>query len=644
MKTLIAKRKICNFEWKKIFISVVCILLTAFLIKEDLLDEILTDVPITKMQEVCSMHLVSPGETYAQEIKEENHDFDKLYLYLSMDSNDACFDISLIDSKEDTIFDKTVNVSEYDWNRDLELFKLVIQNDDFSKIQRGTYLLSVTNSSKEDVYFCMNENEELCFETINHTNLGKYMALLVIAICAIYLAFVFLIAYDCSIEKFFLSSVVPLVVVYLIIFMPWNIPDAQAHYAATYRFSNMVLGVDSGDNWIGRAEDASFYSKVWEYSSQNPNMNSYYATVHNTNVIASNMEIVNMPFREDKMKFYSILCYLPEVIGVCIGRILHLGTVPTMYLGRLFMAIAYIAGGYAAVKTTPTGKGMFALIYMLPIALMYSSGYSYDGMIFIVAGNFMACLLNLLYCENSKSALWKLIIWTFLLGGIKGGGYLVLLPMTLLLYNRKDRKLSILKIVYVWVSGLLSVALFDLIVPLGQALFQFGEKGNGMMTASFAWEHPFRFLRMCLITMVRVLGDMICQIGGTQLGWLEQVIPPAYVILFFGLIFIYSMYEKDKYIPTGYFKIMSLFTSVIMFFSTCMMLLSFTNDGLSYVLGLQGRYFWPLLPIILISLSKYRLHTDNSENAPIILCNIRKACAFFSVVFVYYMLRMYLRR
>ena len=84
-----------------------------------------------------------------------------------------------------------------------------------------------------------------------------------------------------------------------------------------------------------------------------------------------------------------------------------------------------------------------------------SSAISYDGLAIVTALIFIASVFALYQKPRSVICLVESSIWAFLLGGIKGGGYLVLLPIVLMFISKNWKK-SIKIMVPVFVMGFIS--------------------------------------------------------------------------------------------------------------------------------------------------------------------------------------------
>lgn len=75
----------------------------------------------------------------------------------------------------------------------------------------------------------------------------------------------------------------------------------------------------------------------------------------------------------------SLHAYLPQALGITLGRLLSLGQVLTIYLGRLCNLAFFVLCGWLAVRLAPFGKMAFFGAALLPMTLELVSSLSYDG-------------------------------------------------------------------------------------------------------------------------------------------------------------------------------------------------------------------------------------------------------------------------
>lgn len=212
---------------------------------------------------------------------------------------------------------------------------------------------------------------------------------MILALLYVSAVFVARLKSNIDIKKFFLISAVALSIIYLILFPVWSTTDFQSHYAAANRYANIILG-KTDQEWCS-SEAYSDYLKQIDYGAPYPSMRGYTYFLENTGFTAGDNSGIVESFRDDKMTCYSIINYLPSVIGLVLASVFNLAPMTGLILARIFVVIFYIAGCYHAIKVTPLGKTIFAAVALLPEVVFLCGSFSYDSAVTVTTLNFLAC-------------------------------------------------------------------------------------------------------------------------------------------------------------------------------------------------------------------------------------------------------------
>ena len=486
------------------------------------------------------------------------------------------------------------------------VIKLV--NPSGSRFDPGHYSVTITNTSSSPAELVVEkEDGSLTVRLYVKTNMGY---IVFAAVCAMLLIFavmtvcLYLKAGSTAVlspEKLFLAAVIPLSIACIFLIPPWSTGDSEAHYLACYRLSNLFLGQSGNAEWMGRTDDVLFYRDIW-WNSTTPTTGAYEILRSNFQMFASDKTLIEMTSRSEKMNYYSVFCYIPQTAALVIGRLIGFGPVFNCYFVKFLTAVFYTVLCFRAIKKAPYCKGIIAFCAVMPSSLMMSGAFSYDPMVIIASLNFISSVLLLKEDPDNNRSLAFTCIWAFIIGATKGGGYLLLLPILFMVPARKKGLKHIGKFLPM-ASGLLSVAIFDMLLP-DRGLYQFGSKGNGFMTASFALENPVTYLVMTVKTYIRFAGEMLADLFGSKLSWGEQTIPFVFsVIMLIALLLIASSDEKIDKLKKNDILIISV-VILIDLLSTPAMLLSWTPEGSDVILGIQGHYFLPALPLFAIAAAK----------------------------------------
>lgn len=88
-----------------------------------------------------------------------------------------------------------------------------------------------------------------------------------------------------------------------------------------------------------------------------------------------------MTFFPTQMVLYFPVMYVPGALGLLAGKTFGLTPLHTFYLGRLFMLLAYLLMGAAAIGLARFGNSLIFAVLTLPSAVNLASSYSQDGLI-----------------------------------------------------------------------------------------------------------------------------------------------------------------------------------------------------------------------------------------------------------------------
>ena len=456
----------------------------------------------------------------------------------------------------------------------------------------GHYVLKIRNTGEVPLHLALRNDGTINLQTETRTPVAHLLVMTVLFISVLLL--IFLCWCGKKRKKLVYPSMALLLgIIYILLFPLNTYPDASAHFQAAYRYSNILMGQDE---WSGRKEDVEFFQEVWR-KDMNPSVGIYTAMAdHASQVMCKDKSPAEFEPNE-KIACYSILNYLPAVLILTLGRLLGLSLVPCLYISRFFTLLLYVAATTHAIRKAPIGKGALAVTALFPLSLMLAGSVSYDSIVIISVICFISSVLRLKVENESKKAFAEAVFWAFMLGAVKGGGYLLLLPMALLIC-RKDKR-SILKTAGVFLVGILSAVLFDVILPT-VPMFQLGGE-DGMLTASYALQNPIRYLEMTFNSYLRQADDLFFGIGGMLPGQLEYTIPALLIAFLFVGSFLLSG-EENRLAGKRDLWVMWIIMGLSLLL-TPVMLLSWTPIGKDEIFGLQGRYYLPLFPLFLICLS-----------------------------------------
>lgn len=631
----------------------VAALLILFVLEFDFFPMIKRDLSIVPAPSPTDVwDTIEPGDQKEYSFTYEGDSFETLEIFTSGE-NASEYAVTLINETTGvTYFDSTI-VSHF-WRATSDRLGMMLSTRDSVVpgrfFESGDYTLIIDNLTSDKPLNielvgtpAEGENPSVTFAGIRKSYLGVKIASLCIILLYLYITVVSVLNYrnKLTMERFFLVTVIPLSVIYFILFQPWNIPDSGVHFLASYRVSNLMMFIRGDREWFTRFCDASYYESAHWYAV-NPSLEEMAHSLFHLNDSPGDLTLVDLLPHESKMEYYSIVNWLPQGLGLTIGRLLRLNPSLSVIIARILILAAYIAGCYRAVKNTPVGKSVMTFSALLPICLMMSSSFSYDAMVFISVLNFISIVLNLRK-DYTRSAFVEALAWSFILGAVKGGSGLVLLPLLLILI-RKDKK-SLITTGSILGMTLFSYILFSKIIP-SDDLFQFGVENSGNMMASFSLEHPVEYLKMLVRTYLYFADRFVLESLGSDLAFIEPPFPMITVIGAALCMLIYATFERDELTFDKKDRFVISTIVLIAFIATPAMLLSYTPAGSGMIYGIQGRYFFPTVPLLSLCIVKFGLLRSGlkKDNAAITMNACLNTYMAITIFMVYMMLKLYLGR
>lgn len=645
-----------EYSYTKLIVTGLVASLVIFIIGFDLFPSVRTTLEVKPVPSSTGVwDTIEPGGTREYTFTCDSDAFEDLEIFTGGE-NVCDLELTLINTSTGTVYYDAVH-AQPEWHVSTGRICTMLSADKSQVGQRyyenGVYELKITNLSSDktidvELEAPVEEGQTgiVTYAGIRYTSLGIKIVTLAIAMMFIYLVVLNVLreAKKLTVERFFLITVIPLSIMYLLFFQPWNVPDCGAHFLASYRASNLLLGINGRLEWFARSCDAAYYNGISWWSERKPDLEGIASMIHGLNRNDVEVSLVDQIPHETKMVYYSTINWMPQSIGLAIGRLIGLGPVLTVFIARVLTLATFILCCYRAIKNTPVGKIIFASAALLPVSLMMSSSFSYDCMVIIVTLNFTAIIFKLRK-EYSNDALIEAIIWAFILGAIKGGSVLLILPLALLLI--KKNKKSAITVCSVIGTALLSVLIFDKLLPTDE-LFQFGEENSGNMMTAFAYTHPVEYLKMLVRTYVYFGDTYVNQAMGRELSYLEPVLSSLSVAGALISALVYSTFEKDELELGKKDRIVSGVIILLAFVMTPAMLLSYTPVGSGMIYGIQGRYLFSVFPLLMIFITKFGLRRtgvnidEDKKTLSVNACT--NVYVTFTIIMLYTLLKLYLSR
>ena len=427
-------------------------------------------------------------------------------------------------------------------------------------------------------------------------------------------------------DRLFLITLTGLSLFFTFAFPPFSVPDEQYHFLNTYRYSDIMLLQDSSDDYLSiRSSDLEM---VLALNDQAITSNKYDTIIEEYSLFSSDSSIVKYDWATD-LSSNPFQTRLFPALGICIARLLNLGSIPLFYLGRILSAFSYIIMVYLSFKITPVCKELVAVLALLPMSLHLAGSYSYDvaiiGLSFLLSSSCLKAISTDRIIETKQYLL--IAVTSFLLAPCKSiYSLLSLLVFLIPASNFSCKRTEVLFKIGIPLLAILSALMLRIdsilayILPpeayseaaVGPVYDYRGSETGYYYTITGLLSNPIECLSLFANTFVTQSGFYLVSFIGGSLGWFQaNMTSPSILVALFTLLLLYSTQvglPRDN--EPGAITLRPAQRMTFLLISAlqllCVMLsmaLGWTFDNETVIQGVQGRYFIPFSFIALCSIS-----------------------------------------
>lgn len=434
----------------------------------------------------------------------------------------------------------------------------------------------------------------------------------------------------------FLLLAIPFGLLAVVFVPPFEAPDEPAHFVRAYQISQGTFIASRSQKELMAVVPASIgetQNNQGRVGRNGPEpIGHWLGVIEGSGKIALNPS-KTMEYGIPNTGLYSPVAYLPQAVMILPGRLLELPPVALLYLARLGSLIGGICLMYGAIRMARWGRWLLCLVGTLPMTVFLLGSVTSDTMATGMAMLGVAMLTELWYrlrngVELTKKYYAALLLVSVGLALIKlpYGLVMTLVPVILLTTggakHTRDTWLrlgGVVAVAFVVMASwsLLSNKLFAPIIeyPIANA-------------ARVNPQEQMHYILTHLQNLPEILGNTyltshssgpIVQLVG-QFGWLSIALPVWCVVMVFVLLF--YIYQNDtkpdssKYLR--WFAWALLLAELLLL--AILLYMSWTPVGYRKALGLQGRYFIPLLPVLLFTFGVTKAkHNTSHVNPKIVL-------------------------
>lgn len=395
-------------------------------------------------------------------------------------------------------------------------------------------------------------------------------------------------------------------IAYLYVFRGLSAPDEVSHFVTSYKISSQIMGkeavdasgyvyLDNADAYLVSGDTGEEYiiGQELEYKT--------YALLHQLDETrrTEGVQITKLPPVNT-----TPLIYIPQVLGICIGRILSLNIVWILNLAKFMNLCFYAILIGIAVRILPIKKGVLALISLLPMSIHLAASLSYDAMLIALMSLFIAKILEIRFSKDEISLSDFLLLCAIIV--IASPCKMVYTPLAALFFilpKETFGKYGLYKKYIGFVLLLLSCMVAMYIINLHtissyamaqeNTLVWAGESGY---TLRELMHRPYFAIDMGIRTILYKGEFYILSMLGAYLSGLDHVLnTPLLLLLPMLVLIIIQALKREKNLgfrEKVYILCIAMGIIGAVYLS---MFIAWTPRTANFIEGVQGRYFLPIL-------------------------------------------------
>ncbi len=404
-------------------------------------------------------------------------------------------------------------------------------------------------------------------------------------------------------EKFFLVTALVFGMTYCLLTPLFQGPDEPNHFLAISRYSNGYLTPITENSKIGTRTNSGAIDLYYRFPNLT-NGNTYSYKTQIPTLLKINLGKFRSQFVKIPASTYLPFSYTQYIFTYILGAIFNLNPYILFILMRIVGLIVWILLTYFAIKIIPKGKWLLAIYALLPMSLFIASIVSADnitnGLVFLVVAMIFNGIIN--PKALTKKYVLVLLLTTLFLGITKQTFFVVsillfALPIPSFISKKKYYLLSSVILI---ISAIVSFSWQLFTNKYALAVSIPGVDAGQQLKVII--KHPFYYLKVLWRTYFTFYSNPIYIGFIGVLGWLDTSLPIWLTFAWFAVLFksMGSWSPKDKSKLTKWQVTLFLTIPILLIgMLTTALYLTWSPVKIGVVQGLQGRYFIPILAILL---------------------------------------------
>ncbi len=412
--------------------------------------------------------------------------------------------------------------------------------------------------------------------------------------------------------------------------------DDETHFATAYKLSYVIQGKDI--EWSKAAQD--FVDVSINRSDTYEEHLEAIAEVDENGKIVDHVEE-----NPGILSFIGNIGFLPASIFMLIARLLNMPFHLMFAAGKLANLLLYLCVMYFAIKTVKVGKIFMCVLALMPTTLYLATSYSLDGVVFsFMMLGFSVFLTEYLEPEKKISVKRQIVyVLSMIMAALPKALYI---PMVLTGLALPKSKYSSKRNRYIF-RTVVVLSCFVVLVPVLFAAPDLSDARGGdtnvMSQLGYIYYHFFRAVKMFIGDIVSTLPEYVFgglgKVSFNILGTMEDKLAAVPPILMVFVLLTESWNGVKKKIGKYTVLWIWLLTAGVIGMMWVAMYLAYTPVGARTVVGVQPRYYAPLIFPIFMTLTtdKIQCHISKRNYSRAVFTTsmlLVAACIWGLVIFV----------
>lgn len=409
--------------------------------------------------------------------------------------------------------------------------------------------------------------------------------------------------------------------IFLLTISPLSVPDEKTHFAAIYELTCKFLR---------RSSDPAFA----DFSGFSNHLNvctGYLRVLHDFGGAYDFSGSVERDIVSSMWTLTYPLEYVPQIIGFSIALLLGRNMVTAFMLARFFNLLFYVLCVYLALKRASKFRTLFAIAALMPMSLQQAASLSYDNFINALSLLLLAALFEAVF-SGEKLSIKKLafiFVPAVLLAPAKG---VYCLAAVLLVFVPRDA-FSELKIGKKGCTALLIglcalmfalVSVPSLIRIMTSTRPGFEITGDSQYSVSYIFAHPLDTAAIFKDTFNTYILQWLGGAVGYTLSTYTLDLPAWIVPVYFAMLILSVQNVKGNEITIrrGMRLTLLIYCAFVIFSFMMTMFLTWIRSTDKIIVGVQGRYFTPIIPALTVCLNSKLAELKKDPTCGILLLTV----------------------